>query len=124
MDWLPRKNSFTNLKDARDFLVEKLFLQAALEGKPYNNEDRKSMYIIGDEPSSTWEIDVDKCAIKDGEEEEPVLVELLRAALKRDKGTEGERRFKDAVDYLWKEEREQGNESWIGLLSALALKKL
>ena len=82
---------FDNGDQAKNFLIEKICLEASIQGKALNENERKALNYAADEPSTEREIDWDRVRNADefAEHEENMfereMTALLKSAYERDR---------------------------------------
>ncbi|HVZ16207.1 MAG TPA: hypothetical protein VG897_03765 [Terriglobales bacterium] len=112
------KKQFQTVEGAMEFLVDRLAVEAEMQGYPLNEHERKALRYAADEPSTEWGIDWEKVRGSDNEgtEFESKMTELLRTAYKRDKDAgENVSRYKSAVQMI------QEESYWIVAISSKAV---
>jgi hypothetical protein len=104
--WFSRKSSFTNIDQAKDFLVSKIAREAERSSSPLTDVERRKLYYSPTEPSTTWELKWED-AFED-EEFDGKMAALLSAAFQRDKAvnakSEEVRRYHEAWKWLKEED--------------------
>jgi hypothetical protein len=97
------RKQFFSTEEAKAFLIDKISLEASLQGKALNEDEKKALNFAADEPSTEWGINWDSVRGADegeGQGFERQMSNLLRSIYLRDKksGSDDASKYHAAVD--------------------------
>jgi hypothetical protein len=116
-----RRKTFSNVEEAKEFLIGKISLEASVQGSPLNEDERKALNYAADEPSTEWGLRWENVRGSEfeGRQFEQEMIGYIQSAHERDKeaGADDARRFREAQEML----SDGGGTNWIVSIAEKAM---